>query len=178
MAKTKNMSQTTVCECESCAEDQRFRAVVDQACMALSNLALGLGETEKEELLCISDSLGQAMKTGAEERRCAVPSGSRCPVRPYYDKEIRKLSVWGEPVVSLKKRCRQAELLEAFQSRDWPPSIDQPLGPPSATDPEKGLRDVVFHLNKKQEDLPRRVHFWCDGRSVHWEIVGAEPANQ
>jgi hypothetical protein len=172
-------NQTTIRNCDSHDGDDCLGAVVIKACTALFNMASGLGEAEKAELLRIADSLGQAVKTGGGERLRAVSAGSRFSVHPFYDKETRHLSLGGEPaVVFLKKRCRQAELLEAFQSRDWPPSIDQPLGPPSATDPEKGLRDLVFHLNKKQEDLPRRVHFWCDDRTVHWEIAGDEPANR
>jgi hypothetical protein len=152
--------------------------VVNKARKAIGNLPPEMGEAGKAELLRIADSLGQAVKTGTGVRRCAVVSRSPCPFRPYYDKQTRKLYLYGVVVVSLKKRSMQAELLEAFQSRDWPPRLHDPLGPPAETDPENGLSDIVFRLNKKQENLPRRVHFWCNGHSVHWEIVGDEPVNQ
>ncbi len=178
LTKKKKTNKTRFPECDSRGGDDCFRPVVNKARKALGNMPPGMGEAGKAELLRIGDFLGQAVKTGARVRRCAVVSDSPCPFRPYYEKKTRKLSLCGEPVVSLKKRSRQAELLEAFQSRDWPPSIKDPLGPHTAADPENGLSDIVFRLNKKQENLRQRVHFWCDGRSVQWEIVGDELADQ
>ncbi len=155
-----------------------FRAVVNIARKALGNMPPGMGGAGKGELLRIADFLGQAVKMGAGVRRCAEVAGSRCPIRPIYNKETLELSVCGVVVVRLTKRCEQTKLLDAFDLWDWPPSIEDPLGPPTATDPENGLSDIVFELNDKQKNLPQRVRFWCVGRNVHWEFVGDEPVNQ
>ena len=66
-----------------------------------------MGEAGKAELLRIADYLGQAVKTGDGVRRCAEGAGSRCPIRPIYNKRTFELSVCGVVAVQLTKLCDQ-----------------------------------------------------------------------
>ncbi len=123
--------------------------------------------------------LARIPKTGAAAKDlvCDRINGLPCRYAPVYDKDRLELWLCGEPILSLKKHCRQTELLEAFQFAGWPHSLTDPLGAPSALDPENGLSDIISALKGRQGSR-LRVQFTCEGRSVHWEIVVVEPANQ
>jgi hypothetical protein len=113
----------------------------------------------------------------AADLRCEPVAGQPCPFVPLFNAQLLEFSFCGELLRHFDKQSRQTELLEAFQLRGWPHSVKNPLGSASPCDAENGLSDIVYELNENQH--PRqRVHFWCDGRSVHWEIVDDEPASQ
>ncbi len=126
-----------------------------------------------------ADSSAQIVEPclGGPPVSCKAIAGRPCPFKPSYNKKTRELSVCGKVVRSFRGRCKQTDLLEAFESRHWPESIEDPLGAPSALDAENGLRDIICELNKEQHVRPW-VHFWRDDRTVHWEIAGDEPGNQ
>ena len=96
--------------------------------------------------------LARIPKTGAAAKDlvCDRVNGLPCRYAPVYDKDRLELWLCGEPILSLKKHCRQTELLEAFQFAGWPHSLTDPLGTPSELDPENGLSDIISALKGRQ----------------------------
>ena len=105
----------------------------------------------------------------ARDLRCRVARGLACrhaPIIPSFDG--RDLRIGKVLVRRFRRRCKQTKLLDVCQSRGWPAFIDAPFGSPSAMDPENRLRDLVYNLNRRQQ----QIHFWCDGGGIRWAIVG------
>jgi hypothetical protein len=109
---------------------------------------------------------------GRKDLLCRVAQGLPCrhaPRKPSFER--RELRVGKTLIRRFRRRCKQTELLELFQSRGWPDFIDNPFGSPSPLDPENGLSDIVYELNR-HHDSRQQVHFWRDGDRLRWEIVG------
>jgi len=170
-------SETMVRECNWRVGEYCFRRVIELARDAIVNLP-PQAVSRRAERLAIRKALVGAMRTGDGLRRCKLVAWGPCHFLPVYKKKRRELWLCGKLLLCLKNRSKQAQVLEAFQLRHWPPCIEDPLGSFSATDPENGLSDIIYELNNKQKNLPQRVRFWCNGRSIHWEIVGDGPSNQ
>jgi hypothetical protein len=98
--------------------------------------------------------------------------GSPCPHLPIFDGLV--LSFRGEVLLKFSRRCRQSEVLQAFQSRGWPDVLEIPH---SRYDSEDRRSNIVYELNERhrQQHPRRRIHFWSGDSGVHWKVVG-EPA--
>lgn len=94
------------------------------------------------------------------------------PVTPFYDVELRVLSVAG---VRLHYFAQQAvnlrRLLTAWQEDNWVSWLANPLSDKSAKSAAKHLKDAVSGLNRCQQ--PRLLHFHYesrdDGEGARWE---------
>jgi hypothetical protein len=139
-----------------------------------------VGKTPRKSLPVLRELRSSVPKSGAQaenllcgpiwERAC-----HRARRKPSYEPDRRVLRLGRAVLRRFARRCRQADLLAAFESAGWPPSIVDPLGAPAATDADHGYRDLVCQLNKGQGSS-RRVQFWCERRAVHWRVVDARGA--
>jgi hypothetical protein len=174
-------SETT---CDQCVEGFCGRRILVHLRVGERKTRLRGGVARRSGPLSIRKLVARIPTTGAAAKDLVCDVANRRPCRHAADRarisfneQTGEFLVDGTRVRLFTKRCRQAELLQVFQSQGWPSSIKDSLGSPSAADPENGLSDIVRELNRKQ--LPRkRVHFWCEGRSVFWGIMGDEPGNQ
>ena len=110
-----------------------------------------------------------AHAAATRDLHCLLAQGLTCrhaPIKPSFDG--RDLRIGKVLVRPFRRRCRQTRLLDVCQSRSWPVFIDAPFGSPSPIDPENGIRDLVFNLNRRQ----KQIHFWCDGGGLRWAIMG------
>jgi hypothetical protein len=89
--------------------------------------------------------------------------------KPRWDPARRELSVAGRLVKRFHVPARNQELiLSAFQEKDWPGSICDPLAAEVDIDPKTRLNDAVYRLNHKQHAHLIRFHVNGHGSSVHW----------
>lgn len=106
----------------------------------------------------------------ARPGQSAVPPGPGGSGQPHWDGRVRELTWRGLLVKRFRTPARCQELiLAAFQEEEWPPRIDDPLGPGGGRQPpEERLHEAVRGLNRSQ--LAARVRFARDGtgQGVRW----------
>jgi hypothetical protein len=96
-------------------------------------------------------------------------------LKPQWDKARRELSLGGQMVKQFHVPARNQELiLSAFQKRDWPESIDDPLTDEIDIDPKTRLNDAIYRLNHKQMAGLIRFHVNGHGSSVHWSLCAGQ----
>jgi len=102
---------------------------------------------------------------------CRAVQGLRCPRMPRKPSfEGYELRLGGEVVRKFRRHCKQTKLLKVFASRGWPVFIHDPLGSLLQVDPENGIRDLVYQLNRRQVSR-RQIRFGCEHGGVRWKIV-------
>jgi hypothetical protein len=106
-------------------------------------------------------------------------SHPRACLQPRWDPARRELSLGRRMVKRFHVPARNQELiLSAFQDRDWPESIDDPLTGEIDIDPRTRLNDAIYRLNRKQLACLIRFHVNGNGRSVHWSLCARQATRQ
>jgi hypothetical protein len=96
-------------------------------------------------------------------------SNPKSSLKPQWDAARRELSLGGRMVKQFHVPARNQELiLSAFQEKNWPESIDDPLTGGIGIDPKTRLNDAIYRLNHKQLVCLIRFHVNGHGSSVHW----------
>jgi hypothetical protein len=95
----------------------------------------------------------------------ATSSISLSSILPYYDVELRELSVTGEVILRLPVQARSlAAVLAALQAAGWASRVPKPLsGRPGGNDPHH-LAIAAYKLNDRQ-DL---IDFHADDGALRW----------
>lgn len=106
-------------------------------------------------------------------------SHPKASVKPQWDAARRELSFGGQMVKQFHVPARNQELiLSAFQQRDWPESIDDPLAGEIDIDPKTRLNDAIYRLNNKQLACLIRFHVNGHGSNVHWSLYARQATRQ
>jgi hypothetical protein len=98
-------------------------------------------------------------------------STPRASPTPHWDAARRELSFGDRMVKRFHVPAKNQEMiLTAFQKRNWPEFIDDPLADDFDIDPKIRLNDVVYRLNHKQ--LAPAIRFRVNGRGsgVYWSL--------
>lgn len=131
----------------------------------------GAGVSERDLRLLLAQAMALSREIAArslDSVQRTVPSETR--EVPRWDGERRELYV-GEQLV---KRYRQPApcqvlVLSSFEELGWPPRIDDPLPMVTGHDQRDRLREVIGHLNSRQQ--PWLIRFQGDGtgQGVIWD---------
>jgi hypothetical protein len=114
-----------------------------------------------------------------EKAEANVKSHAKASLKPRWDPARRELSVGGRMVKRFHVPARNQELiLSAFQDKDWPESICDPLAAGIDIDPKIRLNDAVYRLNRRQHAHLIRFHVNGHGSSVHWSLRDRHPRHQ
>jgi hypothetical protein len=106
-------------------------------------------------------------------------SHPKASLKPRWDPARRELSVGGRMVKRFHVPARNQELiLSAFQDKDWPEWICDPLAAGIDIDPKARLNDAVYRLNRRQHAHLIRFHVNGHGSSVHWSLRGRQSRQQ
>ncbi len=126
--------------------------------------------TVKGAALAARESAAAAHETGGVNGR----SGGETYLKPQWNPARRELSFGGQMVKQFHVPARNQELiLSAFQQRNWPEFIDDPLAGEIDIDPKTRLNDAIYRLNNKQLACLIRFHVNGHGSSVHWSFTPA-----
>jgi hypothetical protein len=96
-----------------------------------------------------------------------VPAGT-----PKWDCDRQELRLGTEIVKQFKLPSpNQETILMAFEVKNWPPRIDDPLPYHPGIEAKQRLHDTIKNLNRNQKC--RRIRFMGDGsgKGVRWEPV-------
>ena len=103
--------------------------------------------------------------------RCLQIQGLNCPHAPPKPSfKYPLLKVGDEVVREFQRHSKQTKLLEDFESQGWPFAISNQSGTHSELDPENGISDVLYELNRHQESR-MHIRFWLVGGGVRWEVI-------
>jgi hypothetical protein len=103
--------------------------------------------------------------------RGAAFAANESALKPHWDAALRELSPGGRLVKQFHVPAKNQELiLSAFQNRDWPKSIVDPLADEFDADPKTRLNDAVYRLNHKQLACLIRFHVNGQGTGLHWAL--------
>ncbi|HWB14743.1 MAG TPA: hypothetical protein VG826_36305 [Pirellulales bacterium] len=89
----------------------------------------------------------------------------QAPVLPFYDTDLRELSVTGEVILRLPVQARSlAAALTALQAAGWKARVPKPLAcRPGGNDPHH-LAIAAYKLNDRQE----LIDFHADDGALRW----------
>jgi hypothetical protein len=114
-----------------------------------------------------------------EEKPEANGKSHRACPKPRWDPARRELSLGSRMVKRFHVPARNQQLiLSAFQNKDWPESIDDPLTGEIDIDPKTRLNDAIYRLNRKQLACLIRFHVNGNGSSVHWSLCARQATRQ
>jgi hypothetical protein len=153
-----------------------FRRVIDRMREVQDGMPPGVDMAWHPALPTIPEIFDHLPKTGpgAEDLRCSAVQGLRCryaPATPRYKPEQRELWV-GEEMLRryARKAWNQIAVLEMFESRGWPPRIEDPLGKKFDAKYAARLKKTVCRLNHEQTPWLVCFHGHEIERSITWEF--------
>jgi hypothetical protein len=103
---------------------------------------------------------------------------SPCSV-PCWDCKLRRLLFGGRVVKQFRLPAgNQAAVLAAFETENWPPSIDDPLPFLPKQRSKRRLHETIRHLNANHQNQLIRFRGNGTGEAVLWEPIAASAADR
>lgn len=115
----------------------------------------------RERLLVVRDE----PLTSDEERPIIV-------ARPRWDGLVRELTLGRRLIKRFRRPAPNQEgILTAFEEKDWPLRIDDPLPWEQGVRPLVRLRETIKSLHHGQTQPIMRFFIEADGRGIRWKII-------
>jgi hypothetical protein len=108
-----------------------------------------------------------------------VHDSSLAKVRPQWDRDRQQLRLGSTVIKEFKVPAASQEMvLEAFEEKDWPPRIDDPLPPHRNVPQKRRLQETIRSLNRNQKQP--LIRFLGDGsaKGVLWTLVSPSPVRE